>query len=438
MIKISIILIVLALAFTCGAPTLSAQTGYRSANEFGEARFAIEAADFRSDKDELHTLEIYYKIFYDALSYQKTETGYEASYEIAIVVEGKSGEQIEGIIREGEIKVKTFAETRRSRDFVINLVTINLNEQDIVIKAILTDKLSQSSREVEEELKKREYWNKYPSLSRVEFGREVSPVSKESKFNKYDVRVIPSVTRLFGGDFDTVLTYYQEAYPGRNKVKYAKLITKIYSRIKGLVYSDTISYGEVNETKREVHNINVSSLRPGDYELEIRLEGRRGKLYDKLIEEFELELTAETIFQNDYKTAIEMMKYLATREELKRLKNSKTDEERRHHWDEFWKLRGNDRRDQENPPKEEYFRRIRHANRYFSYMKREGWRTTRGMIYVTYGEPDEVEDYPFELATKPYQVWLYYRLNPPRKFLFIDEWGDGNLELQPPFNGLDW
>jgi hypothetical protein len=71
-------------------------------------------------------------------------------------------------------------------------------------------------------------------------------------------------------------------------------------------------------------------------------------------------------------------------------------------------------------------------------MKKEGWKTTRGMIYIMYGEPDELEDYPFELSRKPYQVWLYYRLSPPRKFLFIDEWGTGDYELQPPYNGLDW
>ena len=418
--------------------TVSAQTGYREKTEFGEARFAVDAADFRSDTLGQHNLEIYYKIFYNALSYQKLPTGYKAQYEIALIVEGENGEQIEAVDQDDDIQVTTFADTRRTTDFIINLASLNIDEQDINIKAILTDKLTGSSREIEKELKKREYWNKYPTLSRIEFAREITPAAGDSKFNKQDMRIIPAVTRLFGGDFDSVLTFYQEIYPGETSVKYAKTIIRIYNKTKGFVYSDTVSYGEVEKVIREAHNINVSSLAPGDYELEIRLEGRRGRLFDKIVEEFELELTGETVFRNDYETAIDMLKYLATRDEHKKLKNAKTEQERRQLWDEFWALRDDSQHDRENPTKAEYFRRIRHSNRYFSFMKKDGWKTTRGMIYVTYGEPDEVDDHPFELATKPYQVWYYYRLTPPRKFLFVDEWGDGNYELQPPYNGLDW
>lgn len=431
-------LIAITILVLWGVVPAMAQTGYRAEDEFGEARFTIDAVDFRADRTNLHSLEIYYKIFYDALSYQKLPAEYKAEYEVALLIEGEGGEQIEGIIHENDIRVKTFAETRRSTDFIINLASVNFDEQDITVKAILTDKLSGTAREVKKDYKKREYWNKYPTLSRVEFARDISPTTGESKFNKEDLRIIPSVTRLFGGDFDSILTFYQEVYPGESKVKYAKTVIRIYNKTRGFVYSDTVSYGEINEVIREVHKVNVAELTPGDYELEIRLEGRRGRLFDKIIEEFELELTGETMFRNDYETAIEMLKYLATREEHKRLKKAETDEERRRLWDEFWALRDNATRDRENPTKQEYFRRIRHSNRYFSFMKKDGWKTTRGMTYVTYGEPDEVDDHPFELSTKPYQVWYYYRLTPPRKFLFVDEWGDGNYELQPPYNGLDW
>jgi GWxTD domain-containing protein len=425
------------LALTAGAQATD-QTGYRPANEFGEPRFDIEAVDFRSDKIGVHDLQVYYKIFYDALSYQKKANDYVAEYEVAIIVEGKDGIQIEGVIREGDITVKTYAETRRAKDFVINLVHIPFEEQDITVRAVLTDKLSEAVHEAKKELKGLNYRAKYPTLSRVEFCREVSPATADSKFNKGGLRVIPSVTRLFGGDYDSILTFYQEVYPGESPIKYGKIVNRVYDRIKGYVYSDTVSFGEIDTVMHLVHRINVADFRPGDYELEIRLEGRRGRLYDKLEESFELELTAETMFRNDYKTAIEMLKYLATREDEKRLKNAKTEAERRKVWDDFWALRDTETHDKENPTKDEYFRRIRHANRNFSYMKREGWKTTRGMIYITYGQPDEVDDHPFELATKPYQVWLYYRLSPPRKFLFVDEWGDGNYDLQPPYNGLDW
>jgi len=423
----------------CLTAISSAQTGYRPKNEFGEPRFAIEAVAFRGQNEGEITVEVYYKIFYDALSYQKNDSGFTADYEVALSVEGDDDIALDGASRSGQIYVKSYAETRRATDFVINKSSFTFeSDDDLTIRAILTDKVAGQPIDLKIKLKDHDFWGKYPSLSGVEFAREVGPAQNKSKFNRGEYRIIPSVTRLFGGDMDSMLTYYQEVYPGTSQDKQLHLINEIRSRTKGIVYTDTVAYGEIFATQQLVHSIPVYNIAPGDYDLVMRLEGRRGRLFEKLEESFELELTAETIYRNDYDLAVDMLKYLATGEERKRLESAKTPEERRRAWDEFWKLRDNDIHDAENPTKLEYFRRIRHANRNFSVMKRPGWKTSRGMIYITYGEPDEVEDYPFELSSKPYQIWNYYRINPARQFLFVDEWGDGNYRLQPPYDGISY
>ena len=431
--KRAVLLIVALLGMTSW---VAAQTGYRPKNEMGEERFEIDAVDFRSDQTGINSLDIYYKIFYDALSYQKTDTGYVASYEVAIVIEGQGDTQLEGITRQGHIKVDNYAESRRSTDFIINAIHTKYPDQDITVRAILTDKLAGTSMEEKKDLKKRDYWGKYPDISRIEFAREVEPALGDSRFNKGDYRVIPNVSRLFGGDQDTLLDYYQEVYPGQKENKYISVVSRIYHRAKGIIYADTMKIGDLDSVRHLVRQIDITDISPGLYDLEIRVEGRRGKQLSNLIEPFELELTAETIFRNDYETAVKMLKYLATSDENKKLEEAKTPEARRTAWDEFWRLRDDDPHDQVNPTKQEYFRRIRHANRNFTLMKREGWRTDRGRVYITFGEPDEVDDYPFELSSKPYQIWYYYRINPARQFLFIDEWGDGNFELQPPYDGV--
>ena len=56
-----------------------------------------------------------------------------------------------------------------------------------------------------------------------------------------------------------------------------------------------------------------------------------------------------------------------------------------------------------------------------------------GMIYIIYGEPEQVESHPFELNSKPYQIWYYYSLS--RTFVFVDEIGTGDYELQYPYDG---
>ncbi|MFH1701516.1 MAG: GWxTD domain-containing protein [Candidatus Zixiibacteriota bacterium] len=416
--------------------SLSDQTGYRGSDEYGEARFAIDAADFYSGEDDKNFLEIYYKIFYDAFGYQKLENGYEAKYEISFTVTGNDNHPIEGITKNGKIKVNSYAETRRSEDFIINMVSFPFEPQDIKIDASLTDESGSILATISKKIPKKSYTQKYPTISRVELAHDILESTDSSKFNKENMRIIPKVMRVFGGEEDSLLSFYHEVYPGDKSDKYTKLIIGLYHRHKGLMRADTISYGEIIDVKREFQTINIKDIYPGDYELELKLIGRRGREYDKITEEIEMKLTGESMFVTDYETLIDMMKYLTNNKEHKKLKDAMTLEDRRRVWDEFWAIRASEGNSTINPTKAEYFRRVRHSNRYFTFMNKDGWKTTRGMVYITYGTPDEVEDYPFELATKPYQIWHYFRRNPPRNFLFVDEWGDGNYELQPPYDGL--
>ena len=411
-------------------------TGFRPKNEFGDPRFAIDAVDFRSEHEEVNTIEVYYKIFYNVLSYQKFDDGFKADYQVSIVIEGENDEQIEAVVNDGTVTLGTYAETRREDDFLVNMIATTCGPQDVKIRATLSDGEGNIIAEDEKELDRRNYWDKYPSISRIEFAKEIEPASKDSKFNKNDRRVIPGVSRLFGGESDSLLRFYCEVYPAQNSDRYMKLITTLYLRTKGRMYADTLELNDFDSTVRVFRQININDLHPGDYQVELALVGRRGKEYNKYTEDVELELTAESMIKNDYKTAVDMLKYLATSEELKKLKKAKSDEERQQAWTEFWAQRSLQGNSTLNPSRMEYFRRIRHSNRYFSLLNKDGWKTTRGMIYVRYGTPDDVDDHPFELGSKPYQIWLYYRINPARKFLFIDEWGDGNYELQPPYDGL--
>ena len=77
---------------------------------------------------------------------------------------------------------------------------------------------------------------------------------------------------------------------------------------------------------------------------------------------------------------------------------------------------------------DEYFRRIHYSNSAFSSLIK-GWQSDRGMLYVIFGPPDEVERHPFAPDVKPYEVWAYYEFG--RAFVFIDETGFGDYRLTP-------
>jgi GWxTD domain-containing protein len=115
----------------------------------------------------------------------------------------------------------------------------------------------------------------------------------------------------------------------------------------------------------------------------------------------------------------EDVNYIITDEERKSFKNMQTDEEREQFIEQFWMRRDPTPDTQENEYKEEHYRRIAYANeRYASGIP--GWKTDRGMIYITFGPPDEIESHPsggtyerpYEegggtTSTYPFEKWRY-------------------------------
>src|SRR5579885_1659742 len=99
--------------------------------------------------------------------------------------------------------------------------------------------------------------------------------------------------------------------------------------------------------------------------------------------------------------------YIITDEEKQAFKRLKTDEEREQFVEEFWRRRDPTPDTEENEYKEEHYRRIAYANDHFS-SGIPGWKTDRGMIYIKYGPPDEIESHPSGgTYERPFEEWRY-------------------------------
>ncbi|HSU33079.1 MAG TPA: GWxTD domain-containing protein [Bryobacteraceae bacterium] len=111
--------------------------------------------------------------------------------------------------------------------------------------------------------------------------------------------------------------------------------------------------------------------------------------------------------------------YIITDEEKQAFKRLKTDEERQQFVEAFWQRRDPTPDTEENEYKEEHYRRIAYANDHYA-SGIPGWKTDRGMIYIKYGPPDEIESHPSggsyqrpyqegggETSTYPFEDWRY-------------------------------
>jgi GWxTD domain-containing protein len=148
---------------------------------------------------------------------------------------------------------------------------------------------------------------------------------------------------------------------------------------------------------------------------------------------FAVRWTDVPVMIRDIDKAVEQLIYIARGGELDFIREAPTAEEKKKRFLEFWAKRDPDQNTERNELMEEYYRRVEYCNNAFaSYI--EGWRTDRGMVYIRFGAPENVERHPFEYNTKPYEVWYYYQQN--RQFVFVDESGFGDYRLRYPTTDL--
>jgi GWxTD domain-containing protein len=116
---------------------------------------------------------------------------------------------------------------------------------------------------------------------------------------------------------------------------------------------------------------------------------------------------------------------IMTREESDIFHHLPTPESRLEFIADFWDKRDPDPLSQENEFQQEFYQRIREANRFFRSEGIPGWKTDRGRIYIFLGQPDKIEQRPYmrDPEIKGLIWWGYFQY----KFgiWFADRRGDG-------------
>jgi GWxTD domain-containing protein len=130
--------------------------------------------------------------------------------------------------------------------------------------------------------------------------------------------------------------------------------------------------------------------------------------------------------------------YIITKWEKKVFLQLETDRERDMFIGAFWKNRDPNPLTGENEYKTEHYRRLKYANENFSKgTPTPGWRTERGRIYISLGEPHSIERYEQESLIYPVIIWFYQGLvkyGLPNAFyvVFFKEDNAGDYELYSP------
>ena len=108
----------------------------------------------------------------------------------------------------------------------------------------------------------------------------------------------------------------------------------------------------------------------------------------------------------------EEVNYLITNEERDVFLRLKTEEERDKFIDQFWAIRNPDPNAPTNTVKDTHYQRLAYANAHFGYgSTQDGWRSDRGMAYITLGPPQQIQKYVETKELKPIEIWFYQNLS---------------------------
>lgn len=238
--------------------------------------------------------------------------------------------------------------------------------------------------------------------------KEISPIINSNIGNLKDFYLFFEVYNSSSSTVEAV--YYYKVLDEKNKV----------------LLEGTYNYYLDSGVTKKVEKINTNLFLLGNYKLEIT-----DKMSNELMASRNLQYRWDflPVSLKNLDLAISQLIYIASSEELNKIKDAKTKEDKEREFLRFWKDKDPSPGTPRNELMREYYNRIKIANERYSHYV-DGWKTDMGMVYIIYGNPSSIERHPFESDSKPYEIWEYY--DSKKRFIFVDETGFGDYRLTTP------
>lgn len=430
-----------------------AQVEFSNVPPPGVPVFDLDWAAFRQGKDSLR-IECYYRITNPRLSYIRRPVGaadsthgasrpasdttraheeYAGAYEITAVLSTEREKQVATSSLRENYTLHSFEETRNPSGYLVNILSLVAAPEDYDLDVTLTDRVSGTNYTLRRPLQLREAREGKWALGGPMFFDPTAEAPRTERFAKRGGNyLVPSIGRSLAGGGER-LAMYLEYYPDAAKGA-TKLLLEMDQRFGKKKMYDTIPIQPGSEIVPIVYKNALTGFATGEAALTLTLVGSDGKeLVEPTRVPFWVDWSTVGMVDENWEEAVDMLVHIANHAELKKLRETPP-EQRAAAFAAFWKSKDPSPETEENEWQEEYYRRIRFADLHFTTAFMRGWRTDFGTVYVRYGEPDEIERYPFERGAKPYQIWFYYGQR--RQFVFVDVNGNGEYQLQYPYDGI--
>ncbi len=360
------------------------------------------------DKENIR-VSVHVKIPYTELQFIRTGDKYIARYEVAVNLADKDNERIAGTIWSDTLRLSEYKDTRNNSNTIISVKAFKVPASELTINVRVTDLYTKKSSVLSDGVDQSKMYAGELSLGNIIIMDNGSEGISKLLMNESFYEIIDTLrfkVRLLG-----------DHHPF--KVKYELKVKDETKVNKTMVLDHT---GSIDSLLNFV--VPLTDMHYSNYSLFLIAEDVRGnRVMTK--SNFRVRIRGVNFEVDNMDDAMKQLAYLANDRQIKEMMKG-NELEKTENFKNFWAELDPTPGTVENELMEEYYRRVAFSMEAFTVVQ-AGWKTDRGMIYILFGPPDEIQRGPFELDRKPYQVWEYYHIG--KQFVFRDETGFGDFRL---------
>ena len=371
-----------------------------------------------ADKENIK-VSVHVKIPYTELQFVRWEDRYLARYEIAVNLADKDKERIAGQIWSDSLWLAEYKDTRNNSNTITSVKSFVVPASELTINVRVTDLYTKKSQVLTDGVDQSKMYAGELSLGNIIIMDNGKAGESKLLMNESFYEIIDTLrfnARLLG-EHDPFSIQYELRVKEETKVKQKVEIEHV---------------GPIDSLLQFV--VPLTDMHYSNYSLYLTAEDIKGN-HVKTKASFRVRIRGINFEVANMDAAIKQLRYLTNDRTIKgMLAGSEADKSEK--FKSFWADLDPTPGTVDNELMEEYYRRVNFSIEAFTVVQ-DGWRTDRGMIYILFGAPDEIQRGPLELDRKPYQVWEYYTLG--KQFVFRDQTGFGDYRLDHTYlDQGDW
>ena len=429
------VMILLAVFATAALAFWSSSSSIRLPAKSQGLEFHLDTASFRAAEGKTHQ-EFYYQIPFSQLAFAKSEAGFQAEFKISATLTDDNGTTVHQ--QEWPQKLTSTSLEEIGGHALPGQFNVALEPGEYRLRMEITDANSGKQGVAELSFEARDFSKPELCLSDLQLSTSIQPDTSSAAFVKNGFNILPHSTRAYGKT-SPLLYFYFEIYnlstPADSFEVHYLISNRSGKVLRRMPTKRALAQGS---SSVEVGGLNVASFADSVLILQVEAKelnsARAASTECAFFKTMELppaiseaEQRIQSFSKDELKAHIDRIQYLL-RDEDKKMLHDLEPPAQKSFLAQFWKQLDPNPQTPQHEYWKEYFARIDYANEHFTSGFTQGWKTDRGRVVIKFGIPNEVERFPTQTNSKPYEVWQYYQ-DGRKQFIFADIDGLGKYEL---------